>query len=119
LRSSFEWGLFRRYWVLVKLLMEVPAIVLMLIHTQLVGYIAGVTISTTFSSGELAGPRIQLVVFACAALLVLLIGTALSTYKPRGRTPYEMHRLERRSSSQHYLEFEPVGAGAIVEGERQ
>jgi hypothetical protein len=92
---STEWGLFRYYWVLVKLLMTVPAAILTLIHTQPVGYMAGAAVATAFSSNELTGLRVQLVTYAGAALLVLLVATVLSTYKPRGRTLYGARRLEQ------------------------
>jgi hypothetical protein len=83
-----EWGLFRYYWVLVKILMTIPAIVLMLVHVQQAGYLAGTVAAAVFSSAETTGLRIQLIAYACAALLVLLAATVLSTYKPRGRTQY-------------------------------
>jgi hypothetical protein len=85
-----EWGLFRHYWVLVKLLMTIPAIILMLAHAPQVGYLAGMAAVTAFSSPETTGLRIQLIVYACAALAVLVAATVLSTYKPRGRTPCGM-----------------------------
>jgi hypothetical protein len=83
-----EWGLFRYYWVLVKLLMTIPAVVLMLVHVQQAGYLAGAVADDVFSSTGTTGLRIRLIAYACAALLVLLAATVLSTYKPRGRTPY-------------------------------
>jgi hypothetical protein len=83
-----DWGLFRYYWILVKLLVTVPAIILMLVHMQPVGDMANLASTTTPLSDDLGGLRIRLVVYAVAALLVLLVATALSTYKPRGRTRY-------------------------------
>ncbi|WP_172639370.1 hypothetical protein [Streptomyces tailanensis] len=41
------------------------------------------------------GMRIQLVADAGAAVLVLLVTTGLSVYKPRGVTPYGWHRQRR------------------------
>ncbi|SRR6266567_820905 len=93
-----EWGLFRHYWVLVKLLLTVPTILMMLEHARLVGYMASAAVAAGFSNSELSGPRIQLIVYACLALLVLLVATVLSTYKPRGRTLYGVRRLESASS---------------------
>jgi hypothetical protein len=82
------WGLFRHYWVVVKLLITVLATILLLVHMQPVGHLARVVAETTLASGELAGLRLQLVADAGAALLALLVATALSVYKPRGMTPY-------------------------------
>src|SRR5260370_32794251 len=92
-----EWGLLRHYWVLVKLVLSIPAAILMLVHVQPVGHMAGAAATTMLSSDDLSGLRIQLVVYAGAALLVLLVATALSTYSPRGRTRHGARKLEQRN----------------------
>lgn len=81
-----EWGLFRHYWVLVKFVLTSAATALLLLHMQLVSYLASVAADATLSSADLRDLRIQLVGDASAALLVLLVATALSIYKPRGMT---------------------------------
>jgi hypothetical protein len=83
-----DWGLFRHYWVVVKLLLTTPAIVLMLVHIEPVRRAAGATAATMSSGADLSGLRLQLVAEASAALMVLLVATALSTNKPRGRIRY-------------------------------
>jgi hypothetical protein len=90
-----DWGLFRYYWIVVKLLVTVPAIVLMLVHMQPVGDMPDLASTTTPLSADVSGLRIKLVAYAVAALLVLLVATALSTYKPRGRTGYAHLRPEQ------------------------
>ena len=87
-----EWGLFRHYWVLVKLLLTIPLTILLLVHTQPVSYMAGPGLQRTLSEVDLGGLRIQLAVYAAAALLVLLVTTALSVYRPRGMTGYGTRR---------------------------
>ena len=95
------WGLFRHYWVLAKLLITVLATILLLVHMQPVGHLARVVAETTLASGELAGLRVQLVADAGAALLALLVATALSVYKPRGMTRYGRRKQhEQRTLSQ-------------------
>ena len=86
------WGLFRHYWILVKFLITIPATVILLLHMQPIGHLARVVAETTLASGDLAGQRIKLVTSAGAALLVLLVATALSVFKPWGMTPYERRR---------------------------
>lgn len=81
-----EWGLFRYYWVLIKLVLTIGAIALLMLHMQLVRYLASVAASTNLSSTDLRDLRIQLIGDAAAALLVLLVATALSILKPRGMT---------------------------------
>lgn len=83
-----EWGLFRHYWVLIKFLITIPATVLLLIHMRPIGHLARLVAVTTLAKGDLAGMRIQLVAEASAAILVLLVATGLSVYKPQGITPY-------------------------------
>ena len=82
------WGLFRHYWVLIKLLMSVVATVLLLVHLPPTSRVARAAAEATLSGDDLRGVRIQLVADAGAAVLVLLVATALSVYKPRGLTPH-------------------------------
>jgi hypothetical protein len=84
--------LFRHYWVLLKLLLTIPLTILLLVHTQPVSAMAGAAAQGTFSAADLGGLRIQLAVYAAAALLVLLAATALSVYRPRGMTGYRALR---------------------------
>jgi hypothetical protein len=96
-----EWGLFRHYWVLAKFLITILATILLLVHMQPVGHLAEVVAETTIARGELAGLRVQLVADAGAALLALLVATALSVYKPRGMTQYGRRKQhEQRTASQ-------------------
>jgi hypothetical protein len=86
------WGLFRHYWVVIKLLITVFATLLLLVHMQPVGHLARVVATATLVRGELAGLRIQLVADAGAALVALLVAAVLSVYKPRGLTQYGRRR---------------------------
>jgi hypothetical protein len=68
------WGLFRYYWVLVKFLINVFAVIVLLEYVRSLNSMAGMTgESVAHSSG---------------ALLFLLVATVLSVYKPRGMTRY-------------------------------
>lgn len=89
------WGLFRHYWVLVKLLITVPAALILLVHMQPIGLLAGAAskATLTWSGTDLHGLRNLLVTAAGAALLTLLVLTTLSMYKPRGMTRHGWRRL--------------------------
>ena len=80
-----EWGLFKHYWVVAKTLAMIPLTLLLLVHVQPVAYVAAAARNGTISSADLGGLKIQLSVYAGAALLALLVATALSVFKPRGR----------------------------------
>ena len=92
-----RWGLFRYYWVLIKLLMTVVATIVLLVHMQPIGHLA--RSAATLSGGDLMGMRVQLVANAGAALLVLIVATALSIYKPRGMTAYGWRKQIEESTS--------------------
>lgn len=83
-----SWGLFRHYWVLGKLVLTVLATLVLLVHMQPISHMADAAAGSTLSSTDLRGLRMQLVADAGAALLVLLIATVLSVFKPRGLTRY-------------------------------
>jgi len=80
-----EWGLFRHYWVLAKLLLTVPATIVLLLHMPVVSRMSGIAAATTLSIADFGGLRVQVVVHAVGGLAVLLATTALSEYKPWGR----------------------------------
>lgn len=96
------WGLFQHYWVLFKLLINVFATIVLLMYMETLGYLAGVAAQTTLTSAdlrELRSPSPML--HAGAALVLLLVATTLSVYKPRGMTPYGWRKQqERRPVSQ-------------------
>lgn len=93
------WGLFRHWWVLIKLLLTALATLLLLVHMRPMGFMAGVAAEATLAPGDYRAVRVQLVFDAGAALLVLLVNTTLSTYKPRGLTRYGQRRLREERTS--------------------
>jgi len=83
-----RWGLFRYYWVLMKLLITIFATIVLLVHTQPIDLLAGVAAKTAVFSADLHKTQILMVVASGAALVVLLVLTVLSVYKPQGMTRY-------------------------------
>ncbi len=81
-----SWGLFRHYWILAKLLINILSTLILLVHMQPINYLSHVAAEGTLSSADLR-LQIQMVVAAGAALLALLAATTLAVYKPRGMTP--------------------------------
>jgi hypothetical protein len=89
------WGLFRHYWVLFKLVLTTLATALLLLHLQPVGWVADRASTMDLAPTDMAGLRVQLVGDAAAAVVVLLVATVLSIYKPRGLTPYGYNRANK------------------------
>lgn len=95
------WGLFRHYWVVMKLLLTIIATTILLLKTRPITYVANVAAKTTLSGADLRGLRSELVVHSGGGLLVLLVIATLSVYKPWGRTRYgrRSSRLPRSTGS--------------------
>ena len=84
-----SWGLFRHYWVVFKLLINVFATIVLLMYMQTLGYFSRAAADMTLSSADLLALRsASPVIHAGAALVLLLVATTLAVYKPRGLTPY-------------------------------
>jgi hypothetical protein len=94
-----KWGLFRHYWILVKLLISLIATSVLLLHMQPIAYLAGVARETTVFGADLDGLRAQLVANAGLAIVGLLVNTALAIYKPRGMTPYGWRKQHERRTA--------------------
>jgi hypothetical protein len=88
--------LFRHYWTGVKFLLTLCATSILLLHMRRVSQMSGVAATTTLSGADFSMLRIQLVVHAGGGLLVLLAATALSVYKPWGRTRYGRRKQHAR-----------------------
>lgn len=92
------WGL-RHYWVLIKLLITALATLILLVHLRPIHEVAAVAAKVTLAGADLRQVRVPLAADADAALLALLVATALSVYKPQGLTPYGWRkRHEKRAA---------------------
>lgn len=96
-----KWGLFRHYWVVMKLVINLVATIVLLLYMQTLGYLADIAAATTASSGDLGGLRSSSpVLHSGVGLLLLLVAAALSVYKPRGMTRYGQRKQGRPTGSQ-------------------
>jgi hypothetical protein len=76
------------------------ATIILLMKMKLIGHVAGVVAGAASSGADLEQTRTGLMVHAGAGLLVLLMATTLSVYKPWGPTRYgRLKQQERRESS--------------------
>lgn len=88
------WGLFRYYWVLLKLLLTGFATAILLIKMRMIGDAARLASDITVSRADLSSLGVQLLVHAAGGLAVLLVPAVLSVYKPSGLTPYGFRRQQ-------------------------
>jgi hypothetical protein len=84
------WGLFRHYWVLFKLLINVFATIVLLMYMQTLSDLAELAADQRADPGLVRSGSPLL--HAGAALLLLLTATTLAVFKPRGLTPYGRRR---------------------------
>lgn len=90
------WGLFRHYWVLVKLLLTLFTLIVLLMQMEGISYMATASSETTLLNTDLLGLRRSLVIHAAGGLVVLLVTTMLSVYKPHGMTRYGWRKHQER-----------------------
>ncbi|MBX4863728.1 hypothetical protein HJA86_28005 [Rhizobium bangladeshense] len=90
------WGLFRHYWVLVKLLLTLFTLIVLLLQMEGISYMATASAETTLLTTDLLGLRRSLAIHAAGGLLVLLATTMLSVYKPHGMTRYGWRKHQER-----------------------
>lgn len=82
------WGLFRHYWVVAKLAINLFATTVLLLYLSSLDYLADLAtrlpVDAELSPLRSASP----VLHAGAALVLLVVATVLAVYKPRGVTPH-------------------------------
>ena len=99
------WGLFRHYWVVFKLVINVFANAVLLIYMETVRGMAAVAADPGADLGAVRNP--SPVLHAVLALVLLLVATVLAVYKPRGMTAHgqrkqhEQRQRARRRTRQH------------------
>lgn len=106
-----QWGLLRHYWIVFKLAINLFATVILAAYTQTLSYLAGLAASgAELSVLRSASP----VLHAGGGLVLLLVATALSVYKPQGRTRYGQRRLHEQRRAMPMGGRQRSVTGAIV-----
>jgi hypothetical protein len=89
------WGLFRHYWVVAKLLLTLIATTVLLVETRTISALARAATTVADPRG-LPGSLIHSV----GGLVVLLLVSVLSIYKPRGLTRYGWRKQQAQRRRQ-------------------
>ena len=93
------WGLFQYYCVMAKIALTTLATIVLLLQLRLIDYMASKTATGFLLSEDLRGAKFALVVHAAGGLLVLVLVTILSVYKPRGMTMYGQSKLRDQQAA--------------------
>jgi hypothetical protein len=83
-----QWGLFKHWWVVVKLILTVIATLILMLHMQPISYLADVASQKILATDELRNLRIRIIADAGAAIMVLVAITTVSVYKPWGKIQF-------------------------------
>ena len=92
-----RWGLFRHYWVVFKLLINVFASVILVTYLETLDLMADMAAGPIADLDALRTP--SPLIHGVGALLLLLTATVLSVYKPQGATRYGRRAQERQRKS--------------------
>ena len=104
------WGLFRHYWVVLKLGITVFATVILLIYMGTFRQMAGVAADPVLDLAVVrnASP----IVHAILALILLLAATVLGVYKPFGMTAYGRRKYDEQRQAVSSTTLASAGDGA-------
>ena len=102
---SAPWGLFQHYWIVVKLGLTLFAITILLLEIQNVRYMAEVA-EISADPRNLPGSLPH----SIGGLIVLLVTTILSVFKPRGMTRYGWRKQRQRRIPQPRESDTPIDA---------
>jgi hypothetical protein len=92
-----RWGLLRHYWVVIKLCINVIASIILVLYTQTLAELAD------RAGGPATGHELDAlrspspVIHAAAALILLVMATILSVYKPRGLTRHGQRKARQQA----------------------
>ncbi len=94
------WGLFRHYWIVFKLTINLVATVVLLLYMQTLSQLADAAADTSSATSELSALRSPSpLIHAGAALLLLLLAVTLSVFKPQGLTRYGQRQQRRHRAA--------------------
>lgn len=90
-----SWGLFRHYWVIVKLGISLVATGILLLYTSTMQVLGAAAASPGLADDAGLLPSTSPVLHAGAAAVVLLGAAVLSVFKPKGLTRYGWRKQVR------------------------
>jgi hypothetical protein len=97
-----SWGLFKHYWIFIKLLITAVATGLLLVHLQPIHMLASAAEDGMIAVEELRNLQLQLIFDAVAASGLLIATTIISVYKPWGKINFKFS-FKMKKTKNFYL----------------
>jgi hypothetical protein len=91
-----RWGLIKHYWISTKLLLTVIGTTLLFLHLEPISVLASQVPATALLTEQYDWMRVNLVIEAIAASVLLLFATVISYYKPWGKIAISNLVVNRR-----------------------
>ena len=95
-----RWGLFRHYWVLIKLALTLVAIAVLLVQVEPIRVLALAAADLSSSMADLLEPQRPLI-HAAGGLVVLVVVQLLGVFKPPGLTRYGWKKEHAHAHAPH------------------
>ncbi|MFC6084063.1 hypothetical protein [Sphaerisporangium aureirubrum] len=87
-----NWGLFRHYWIIFKLTINILAATVVVLYAGSVSHLADMAAAPDESAADALWRTPSPLLHAVGGLLLVIGAVVLSVYKPRGVTPYGRRR---------------------------
>lgn len=100
-----KWGLFRHYWITFKLIFTIFAVFMLVAYTQELGHAASIAANRTLTSEDLRILQSPIhIIHPTGGLLIVVLATVLSVYKPKGLTRYGWRKQQEiKRSDEPYM----------------
>jgi hypothetical protein len=83
--ATSNWGFFKYYWILAKMVLTVIITFLLLLHTSLISSLAYIATYDDLLQSDLSKERFQVIFDAFGAFLILIVIVCISVFKPWGK----------------------------------
>ena len=114
--TGSRWGLFKHYWIIVKLILTVGSTLLLLLHLQPISQMANEALLPNFSKGNLETGTMDMISKAGASIMVLLVLTTISIYKPWGKIQLinKSVAMEKNTSKKSWSFYILIGLVSLI-----
>jgi hypothetical protein len=104
--ATNQWGLWKQYWIIFKLLFTIAATILLILHLNPINKLYWAAFESIIAVEELKEIQWQLILDSFAAIILLLTITTVSVYKPWGKVKaFSAFKMIRFSSPKKTVLF--------------